>query len=221
MRPFYPEHLPNLLETMSDSLISIPVEQLMDAFASNEPYPAGGSAAALAAATGTSLLMMAATIPKTRSGSAEEAAELAAAAVRLHSVRDHLLRLVDSDSEAYANVIAALRATRTTEEEQARRHEAIGAAMRRATEVPLETLRAARQALGGAVAVAANATAAASSDVTVAIELLMAAVRGAGSSVTTNLGALKDQGYVERIGAERRVLEDESVEDAGRARACL
>jgi formiminotetrahydrofolate cyclodeaminase len=202
-------------------LISLPVTRLLDAFASNEPYPGGGSASALAGATGVSLLMMAATIPKTRSGHADEATELATAAVRLHSIRDELARLVDSDSEAYANVIAALRATRATEEEQALRHEAIGAAMRRATEVPLETMKASRQALRTAVTVAANATRAASSDIAVGIELLMAAVRGAGGSVSSNLAALKDQDYVDRVAADRRALEQECVEDAERARAAL
>jgi formiminotetrahydrofolate cyclodeaminase len=206
---------------MHESLISTPLDRLLDLFASNEPYPAGGSASALAGAIGASLLMMAATIPKTRSGSAEEAAELAAAAVRLHTIRDTLLRLVASDSEAYANVIAALRATRATEEERAQRHEAIAQAMRRATEVPLETLRAARHGLALAVSVASNATRAAGSDINVAIELLTAAVRGASSSVSTNLEALKDREYVEEIAAERGMLEEEAAEDAGRARASL
>lgn len=202
-------------------LTSISVSGLLDAFASNQSYPAGGSASALSGAVGASLLMMAASLPKTRSGTSEEAAELASTAVRLHAVRNELSRLIDADCDAYANVVAALRSTRTTEEERTRRRDAIAAAMLQATEVPLETLRKTRQALGAARIVAANCTRAAASDVTVAVELLLAAMRGASSSVSANLALLRDQAYVERMSAELATLEHESEEDASLARAAL
>jgi formiminotetrahydrofolate cyclodeaminase len=50
---------------------------LLDAFASNAPVPGGGSAAALAGALGVSLLIMAASLPKSRTGAPEDAADLA------------------------------------------------------------------------------------------------------------------------------------------------
>jgi len=202
-------------------LTSISLSGLLDAFASNQPYPAGGSASALSGAVGASLLMMAASLPKTRSGTSDEASELASTAVRLHAMRNELSRLIDADCEAYANVVAALRSTRTTEAEQVRRRDAIAAAMLQATEVPLDTLRRTRQALGASRIVAANCTRAAASDVTVAVELLMAAMRGASSSVSANLALLRDQAYVERISAELATLEHESEEDARLARAAL
>ena len=202
-------------------LTSMTLTVLLDAFASNEPTPGGGSASALAAATGASLLIMAATIPKTRSGAPEETADLAATAVRLRPIRDRLIALIDQDSDAYANVIAAFRFPRTTAEEQARRRDAIVAATHVATEVPLETMRTSRQALRSAVIVAENGARAASSDIATAVELLLAAVRGSGGSVASNLAALKDQDYVERIDTERRRLEDESAADASLARAAL
>ena len=202
-------------------LTSMTLTVLLDAFASNEPTPGGGSASALAAATGASLLIMAATIPKTRSGAPEETADLAATAVRLRPIRDRLIALIDQDSDAYTNVIAAFRFPRTTAEEQARRRDAIVAATHVATEVPLETMRTSRQALRSAVIVAENGARAASSDIATAVELLLAAVRGSGGSVASNLAALKDQDYVERIDTERRRLEDESAADASLARAAL
>lgn len=202
-------------------LTSMTLSQLMDAFASNEPLPGGGSASALAAATGASLLIMAATLPKTRSGAAEETADLAASAVRLRPIRDELIALIDRDTDAYANLLTAFRFPKTTEDEQARRRDAIITTTHLATEAPLETMRASRQALRSAVIIAQNGARAASSDIATAVELLLAAVRGAGGSVDSNLAALKDQEYVERIDAERRQLEDESISDAELARAAL
>ena len=198
---------------------SLTLIELLDAFAASEPTPAGGSASALAAATGASLLIMAATLPKTRSGAAEEGAELAAAAVRLRPIRDALVGLIDRDAEAYAGVIAAFRSTKGMADDE--RRNTVAAAMQLATEVPLETMRASAQALHEAVVVASSCSRAAGGDVGAAVELLLAAMRGAGGSVDSNLAALKDTEYVDRIGAERRRLEEESVTDGELARAAL
>jgi len=48
------------------------VRDLLAAFASSEPTPGGGSASALASAMGASLLVMVASLPKTRSGSDDD-----------------------------------------------------------------------------------------------------------------------------------------------------
>jgi formiminotetrahydrofolate cyclodeaminase len=194
---------------------------LLDAFASGEPVPGGGSAAALAGATGVSLLLMATGLPKTRSGTPEEAADLSAAAARLRPLRDRLSALVDEDSAAYRKVMAALRLPKATEAEKAARRDALEAAMRAATETPLDTLRACQQALRGAVAVARNASRAAASDVGVAIELLTAAARSAALNVDTNLGGLHDAAFAARTREERRELEEESLADARQARTLL
>jgi formiminotetrahydrofolate cyclodeaminase len=203
------------------TLTTMTVAELLDAFASSHPAPGGGSASALAGAAGTSLLLMAATLPKTKTGAPPEALALGQAALRLRPLRDALTGLIDRDSAAYAGVLSAMRLPRGTDEEAARRREAVAAAMRLATDVPLETLRASRQALLESIVVAANAAGAASGDVAVAVELLIAAARGAGGSVAANLAALKDASYVARVAAERRRLDADAEADAARARAAL
>ncbi len=197
------------------------MQDVLDAFSSSDPYPGGGSAAALAGALGVSLLLMGAGITRTRTGTPEEAADLAQAAARLRPLRDRLAAIVDDDSLAYQGVIAAMRAPKATDQEKAARREGIQAAMRAATETPLETMRACREALRGAVAVAGNASRNAAADLAVAIELLAAAVRSAGLNVDTNLGALQDTAFVERAREERQELEVEGLEDAERARKDL
>ena len=202
-------------------LTDLRVVELLDAFGSNDPLPAGGSAAALTGAIGTSLLLMVATLPKTRTGSANETSVLAAAAVRLRPVRDELTELVQRDTESYSALLTAIRAPQTSEEERAKRQEEIVAATHLATEVPLQTIRAAATALHAAGDIAAHGSRAASGDVAAAIELLVGAVRAACHSVDSNLAALKDSDYVTRLRAERQHLEAESVADAARAREAL
>ena len=194
---------------------------VMDAFSSTDPVPGGGSAAALAGAVGTSLLLMVAGIPKTKTGAPEETADLAEAAARLHPLRDQLLELVDRDSDAYTQVMAALRLRKETDAEKAARTEAIDRATRAATETPLDTMRACQQALRGAVIVASNGNRRTTSDVGVGVELLLAALRGARMNVDINLSTLDDGAYTARVKKEAEELRRDAEADADAARRAL
>ena len=197
------------------------VADLVDAFASTDPVPGGGSAAALAGAVGASLLLMVAGIPKTKSGAPEETADLAEAEARIRPLRDSLLELVDRDSDAYRQVMTAFKLSKGSDAETSQRRKAVEDATREATEVPLDTMRACQQALRGAVVVAANGARKATSDIGVAVELLLAGLRGAGMNVEINLKGLPDAGYVTRIRAEADQLELDAAADAGHARTLL
>ena len=199
------------------------LEDLLDAFASNDPVPGGGSASALTAALGVSLLVMVAGLAKTKSGKdvPEEAADLAEASARLRPLRETLLTLIDTDTEAYRTVIAALRLPKDTDDDRRARGDALQAAMREATEAPLDTLRACQQALAGAVIVARNGARSAASDAAVAVELLSAAARGCALNIDTNLAGIRDDAYCDRIREERKQLAADATADAERARAAL
>lgn len=203
------------------SYTTMAVSDALDAFASNDPVPGGGSASALAGALGASLLLMVAGMQKTRSGTPEETADLAEAAARLRPLRDRLAGLIDGDSDAYALVSEAFKRPKGSDDEKAARKAAIQAATKTATEVPLATMRACRDALRHAVTVARNGNRNATSDVGVALELLMAGVKGAGLNVDINLSGLTDTAFVERTRWERQDLELTAADEAGRARGLL
>jgi formiminotetrahydrofolate cyclodeaminase len=197
--------LPNYDGGVNYSALSL--TDLLDAFASNQPVPGGGSASALAGAVGTSLLIMVAGLPKTRHGTPEERDALTAAADRLRPLRDELASLIDRDSEAYTSVIKAYRLPKSTEPEQSSRRDAIDAAMRAATDAPLATIRACERVMRDAETISSGGAPSAASDVAVAIELLKTAARGAALNVDTNLATLNDEDYVARVSQERRDLE--------------
>jgi formiminotetrahydrofolate cyclodeaminase len=195
--------------------------ELLDAFASNEPVPGGGSAAALAGAVGASLLVMVAGLPKTRTGTPEEAADLAEASVRLRTLRDALAALVQQDSDAYAAVVDAMRLPKATAAEKDARRGAIETAMRQATETPLETMRCCQQALRGAIVVAANGNRNAATDTAIGAELLLAGLRGAGLNVDVNIDSVSDAPFASRVAEERRQLAADGEADARLAREQL
>jgi len=190
---------------------------LLDAFASNTPVPGGGSAAALAGALGVSLLIMAAGLPKSRTGAPEEAADLAEAAARLRPPRDRLVELIDADTNAYRSVMAALKLPKTSDEERSRRSEALQSALKEATDVPLDVLRVCQQALAGGLVVARNGYRVAASDIATAIELLGATMRGTAISIDGNLSSIRDESYTARVKAEREALAADSARDAAQA----
>ena len=195
--------------------------ELLDAFASNEPVPGGGSAAALAGAVGTSLLIMVAGLPTTRTGTPEEAADLAEASARLRHLRDAFASLVQEDSDAYAAVVAAMKLSKATDADKRARRAAVETAMHRATETPLETMRCCQQALRGAIIVAANGNRNAATDTASAVELLLAGLRSAALNVDVNIDSVSDAVFASRVAEERRQLAADAEADAHRAREQL
>jgi formiminotetrahydrofolate cyclodeaminase len=118
-------------------------------------------------------------------------------------------------------VTSARKLPKGSPDETAMRQAAIQRALRQATEVPLDTMRACRDAIRHAVAVARNGNRNAASDIGVGVELLLAALKGAGMNVDINLGALGDAEYVGRLRWERQDLELTAADEAGRARGLL
>ena len=171
------------------------VSQLLAALASPDPTPGGGTAAAIAGAMGTALLVMVAGLAKSRNNTDDEKAALAKARAAIEPITVRLTELADADAASFDAVMAAYRLPKATDEEKAARTKAIQAALRGATEVPLETLRACATALEHARVVVANGNKSADSDVGVAIGLLQAAATGAAANVRINLEGLKDEGY--------------------------
>ena len=177
-------------------LTDLPVSGLIAAFGSTSPTPGGGSASALAGAAGAALLAMVAAMPKNRASTADDVSLLQAAGTRCDAISDALLDLVNRDSEAYDAVVAAYRLPKASDDEKATRKAEIQAAMKKAAETPLETMRHASEALGMAPPIARLGNANAASDVVVAVELLLAAARGARANVEINLESLDDAPYV-------------------------
>jgi len=186
------------------SLLALSAAQLLDRFASPDPTPGGGSAAALAGATGAALVVMVCRMPKTRTGDPGERARLDEVLGRVTDAGDRLRRLVDEDSAAYDAVVGAYRRPKATDEEKAARKRAVDAAMAAATEVPLRTAEACLVALGAAATAAADGNPNALSDARTAAALAWAGLTGAAENVRINVGAAGPSPARDRIEALER-----------------
>ncbi|MDQ7829107.1 MAG: cyclodeaminase/cyclohydrolase family protein [Armatimonadota bacterium] len=186
----------------------------LEQLASRAPAPGGGSAAALAGAQAAALVAMVArlTLPaeaaesrqagQAAAGAADAPAEAAGALADAERLRAALVRAADEDARAFEAVMAAYRLPRSTDEERARRREAVQAALHMATAVPLRTAAAAVEVLETARRLAPVANPHAASDLGVAAHLAAAAAEGALLNVAINLKGLRDGEEVDRLRRE-------------------
>lgn len=198
-----------------------PLTDLLAAFRAPSPTPGGGSAAALASAVGASLLAMVASMPKHRAAGEEDVDRLQRATERCTRLSERLAALVDEDSGAYDQVVAAYKLPRGSEAEKAERSARIQEALKAAVEVPLEVMRRCAEAIEVASVVAAFGNTNAASDVGVALELLGAGARGARMNVEINLPGLKDAQLADSLREESSRLASEIATGVTAARARL
>jgi len=178
------------------------LRELLAEFASPAPTPAGGSASALAAAVGVSLLIMAASLVKSRTGSDAEREALSVARAALVPLQHELTLAVDLDHEAYRQLVSTRTQSATSQLAGGEADEARRRALRRATDVPLDVMRMAGRAMQQALTVATHCHRPASSDVRVAIALIRAGLAGARSSAQDNLARMTHDEYVAGARAE-------------------
>ncbi|MGZ4128686.1 MAG: glutamate formimidoyltransferase, partial [Actinomycetota bacterium] len=174
----------------------------LDAVASSEPVPGGGTAAAITAATGAALVAMSARLTAGKKGFEGVTPRMNEIVVRADAARATLAGLGDRDAESFAAVMAAYKLPKATDDEKAARTAAVQSALVGASEVPLETARAAVDMLELAREVVETGNTNVASDAAAAAELLAAAIRGACRNIEINVASIKDAGFAEKLRGE-------------------
>ena len=93
---------------MPDSFLDVSVSGFLHAVASREPAPGGGSVSGVTVASAAGLVAMAARLSERLEGSDQ-------LVIEAEAIRRRSAELVDADAEAYAQVLAAYRATRESD----------------------------------------------------------------------------------------------------------
>jgi glutamate formiminotransferase / formiminotetrahydrofolate cyclodeaminase len=176
-------------------LRNMTLAQFADELSSDSPAPGGGSVAALCGALSAALSSMVANLTHGKKGFEASRAAMDDVAVRAQALKASFLRLVDTDTEAFNRVMEALRMPKNSPAEQAARAQALQAASREATLVPLEVLGQTVAALDLAAVLVEKGNPNSVSDSGVAGLTAHAAAEGAYYNVLINLPSLEDQGF--------------------------
>jgi glutamate formiminotransferase / formiminotetrahydrofolate cyclodeaminase len=167
--------------------------EFLEAIASSDPVPGGGSVSAYAGALSAALTRMVAGLTIGRKKYVAVEPEMTVVAANAENLADRLSALVAKDADAYAAVSAAYKLPKDSDVAAKARDEAITQSLLGAAEVPLETARLCAQAAELAATVAAKGNSNAITDAGVAAMLAEAGCRGAAYNVRVNVTSLSDR----------------------------
>lgn len=167
-----------------------PLDGFLDELEAPAPSACGGTAAAAAAAMAAALVTM---VARGSTGWAEGAG----IASQSRTLRSRLTTLGADDAEAFERVLVTMRDRSGTPEQ---RDFALGEALLRAAEVPLEIAEVAADVAELAALAAAEGSPRLQPDATAAATLAEAAVRAAAHLVEINLATVSGDRHFERAG---------------------
>ncbi|MFM2105397.1 MAG: hypothetical protein RL338_429 [Chloroflexota bacterium] len=197
------------------------LDGFVELLGSAAPAPGGGSASAIAASLGASLVAMVGRLSEGREKYAAHSATHAWAIGAATELADRFLRLADEDAAAYDALAAAMKLPRETDDEKAARTIALRHAALVASEVPLRTVEACAELAIAADALAGRSNRNASSDLGVASLLAEAAVHGAAENVYVNLPSLGDEPRAAALRERASRCVEEVVAIGARVRAVV
>lgn len=171
------------------------IEEFLDALASQSATPGGGGAAAIIGAMGAALVSMVCNLTIGKKKYADVEAEMRDVLAKAEALRQKLTGMIEDDAKAFDTVIAAYGMPKETDADKAKRGEAIQAALKVATDVPLACARAAREVIDLAERAAEKGNLNVISDAGVGVLAAYAALRSAALNVWTNARMIDDKTF--------------------------
>ena len=195
LAPFDPRQkiIEYAIEDHGDLLVDLSLRSFVEETASESPAPGGGSVSAAMGALGAALATMVANLSSHKRGWDDRWEEYSDWAERGKAYHDELLQLVDADTAAFDQLMAAFGLPSNTADAKDTRHQAIQAATQHAIEVPLQVMETSLASMDVIEAMAGAGLAASVSDAGVAALCARSAVMGAYLNVKINAGQLADK----------------------------
>ncbi|AER66108.1 Glutamate formimidoyltransferase [Thermovirga lienii DSM 17291] len=177
-------------------LAELTVKAFTDELASSSPAPGGGSVAALAASLGSALSSMVGRLTVGKEKYKDNWESMEKVIESGDALKDRFLKLMEEDTEAFNDFMAAMKMPKDTEEQKAARSKAMQEGLKKAVQVPLETLKACKALAEIALTAAEKGNPNAITDAGTAALLAKAAGIAAAYNVRINLGSIKDEAFV-------------------------
>ena len=172
------------------------LQTFLDQLASKASTPGGGSAAAIMGAMGAALISMVANLTVGKKKYEDVEAEMQGFLEQSEALRVQLTGMIQADVDVFDKVMAAYGMARETEADKEQRSQAIQAALKEATDVPLACAQLCADVIELCRPVAEKGNLNVISDAGVAVLAAHAALRSAALNVYINIGGIRDEEFV-------------------------
>jgi glutamate formiminotransferase / formiminotetrahydrofolate cyclodeaminase len=189
-----------------EALVKLTVAGFIDELSSDSPAPGGGSVAGVCAAMSGALSAMVSNLTINKKGYESAWEEAKQTALEGQRIKEESLQLIDRDTDAFNQMMDALRLPKKTDAETATRNIAVEKATQNAILIPLQTLRSSVEGIRLAKQVAAIGNKNALSDAGVAGLTGLAAAKAAYFNILINMPGVSDAGFRETVLNEARAL---------------
>jgi formiminotetrahydrofolate cyclodeaminase len=200
------------------------IATFLDELASERPTPGGGGAAAVTGAIGAALVSMVCNLTIGKKNYEGVSEELKSILAKAETLRAELTGAIEEDVIAFNSVMGAYGLPRGTDEEKAKRSEAIQHALRGATLAPLRVCEACFEVIELSRVAADKGNLNVISDAGVAVLAANAGLRSSALNVYINAKGMKDRAFADRHVADvdallaKAAAATEAVYDAVRAK---
>ncbi len=193
-------------------LTELPLDTFLDKLASNNPTPGGGSVAALSGALGAALTSMVCHLTIGKEAYINVENDMKEVMEKSEELRMQLTELINKDTEAFNEVMAAIKMPKETEEQKEIRRNQLQQKFKSAAVVPLETAKTCEQILDLALTAAQKGNKNSITDAAVSALMAHAGVQSAIFNVKINLATIKDEKFVQRISFQLKELQEKTDE---------
>ena len=176
-------------------LLSMSLREFIQSVGARSPLPGGGCVAALVSSLGAALGSMYGLLSYGQRKYEQLDPLMRECIPVLRTAYEQLMALVQEDSDAFESILKASRMKKDTQEESAKRGEAMQVATKRAIDCPLQVMKVASRCWEPMLKIAAVGNAQALSDLQVGAKALEFGLWGASRNVEANLPALKDEQF--------------------------
>jgi glutamate formiminotransferase/formiminotetrahydrofolate cyclodeaminase len=207
--PFVPEKRIIEYRIAADAdepLAGLSVRRFVEQVGSRTPAPGGGSASALIASVGAALGAMVGWMTYGKRKFEDKDAIMRRVLPPLDRAMRDLIPMIDEDTRAFNETLAAAGRPKDSEEQRAARDAALQAAFQKAIEVPLRIMRLADACWSAMLEMARHGNIASRSDLEVGAKALETGIWGAWRNVQINLKDVDDATFRKQAADEAQAL---------------
>ncbi len=193
-------------------LSELTIKEFLEKIASESPTPGGGSVAALSAALTASLTEMVANLTIGKQGYDDVEDEMKAVAQDALRLKSKFVSAIDKDSNAYNDVITAIKLPGDTEAEKRHREEMIQSGLKQAALAPMAVAEDAIRVMELAGKTVTKGNKNTITDGAVGVMMAKTAVLSALYNVKINLRTIKDKAFIDEISKQVKELEQNALQ---------